>query len=104
MDLTAAKLAEMAREDNVSVKEFLYFARYVYDRVIMHSLNGTFYVVLPKTGFRHPLGVCCADPAEADLVNLMYQLRECVPRARTVTLCAKDGTHTRTLCVRTSKP
>jgi len=100
MDLAQVKLAEMAHEDGVSEDEFFQFAISVCEKVIEHSPSGSFLVLLPKTGHRHPLGVSLGSSSRNMMIELLYQLRECAPGEQAVTMLASDGSRQQTLVVR----
>lgn len=84
MGLIAKKLEQMAAEDGVTEDEFMRFAGGVCECILQHAPNGSFTVILPKTGHRHPLALQLSPSFRDDLVALMYQLRECVPGERTI--------------------
>ncbi len=101
MELLQKKLTLMAEEDGVTVDDFLTFAKSVYEKVVSYAPCGRFQVLLPKTGYRHPCGVCVEPPyADHKGIELVYQLRDCVPGWKTVTLYNFEGSNPQTLGIR----
>ncbi len=100
MELLEKKLKYLAAEDRVTVDAFLTFAQAVYKEVVSHAPCGRFQVLLPKTGYRHPFAVCVDTPYEQGRgIELVYQLRDCVPGERAVTIYDCDGANPQTLVI-----
>ncbi len=101
MSLTEAKLTAMALEDGVSSDDFIKFTISVYEEVMKHSPCGCFDVILPKTGYRQPMGAYLGRSTRDSLIELLYRLRECAPGEHSVTMLARDGSRPQRLVVHT---